>query len=119
MIRSLALAVSLLVVSLTHAERPAPSSVEGLYNTCREPEGSLKHFACAMYINGVLDMMLIVGSEPKTHAAKVAGICPKEPVSVAAAVQAFVNWAQQHPEHWSGPRQLGAPTALADTWPCG
>jgi hypothetical protein len=35
-----------------------------------------------------------------------------------AMIQAFVNWAQQHPERWSAPAYSGITMAYQGTWFC-
>lgn len=35
-----------------------------------------------------------------------------------AALQAFTNWARQHPEAWDSPFPLGIAHALSEVWPC-
>jgi hypothetical protein len=41
-----------------------------------------------------------------------------EGATYGAARQAFVNWAEKHPEQWSKPMIVGVIEALNETWPC-
>ena len=46
-------------------------------------------------------------------------LCADPLPTFGAIIQAFVKWAENHPEAWSGaPRQLGVMAALQKTWPC-
>jgi hypothetical protein len=35
-----------------------------------------------------------------------------------AVRQAFINWVQNHPEHWTEDYMTGVMAALRETWPC-
>lgn len=77
---------------------------------------------CIAYIAGVTDMMgmaAAVGNNTKELGGRrIMGICPVTFLSYGSARQAFLNWADKHPEKWSEEMGFGVIEALRDTWPC-
>jgi hypothetical protein len=43
---------------------------------------------------------------------------PVNGYTMGAVIQAFLNWADKHPEKWARPRIFGATAAMRETWPC-
>lgn len=91
------------------------TSIQSLYNECT---GKDLHdqFFCVGYISATLDavgMLAAAESQPQSFR-----MCPKVPVTPGAAVQAFKNWAQKHPQSWTLDRVYGVRWALHDAWPC-
>jgi hypothetical protein len=41
-----------------------------------------------------------------------------EGATTAALMQAFINWAEKHPQYWKYSAGSGATLALQATWPC-
>lgn len=118
---------SLLVVLATVAAL-SPTRVaaeEGFTNTehllkwCKQPETSANHAYCVGYIEGVSNMMVLVGTDAQGAFRKNVGMCyPDPPPSVSAVVQAFINWAERNPKHWADLNVIGVVVALSQTWPC-
>lgn len=94
--------------------RNSGTSVEALYNECTRNEAVSRGF-CAGYISAMMDSMGMIGPAISPQAFR---ICPKVSVNAGAALQAFKNWAQKHPEAWSLDRAFGVMWALKETWPC-
>ena len=96
------------------AKDPA-TSIQRLYVICSSPDKG-EQLYCDGYITAMVESMIAVGKEPL---AREYGICPTTPISVAASVQAFKNWAQRHPKHGGLIRYSGVAWALQESWPCG
>jgi len=95
------------------AKDPA-SSIERLYTICSSADKDLNLY-CSGYITAMLESMIAIGKQPL---ASEFGICPPGPVSAAAGVQAFKNWAQTHRKEGGITRYIGVAWALQETWPC-
>jgi hypothetical protein len=89
-------------------------SIQYLYEACTGADSALEMY-CIGYISATEDAMTTIGIGDE---AKAFGMCSKATVSYGAAIQAFKNWAQKHPETWSAPRYMGVALALKETWPC-
>jgi hypothetical protein len=92
-------------------------SIQGLVQNCRsvataraglDPDANY----CLGYISGIGDYMKGLGLSGNASM----GICGN--VTYGASVQAFMNWANAHPERWTENRLVGVATALRQTWPC-
>src|SRR5580658_4714927 len=70
-------------------------SVQMLYQACTAPKGSQSFGRCFGYIEGAGDFM--IGDT----------MCPKNGLNYFAMIQAFVNWAERHPEAWDEPQIHG------------
>jgi hypothetical protein len=105
------------------------SDVQQLYRECTKPVEDFEKLFCVGFISGISAQMITNGQVAATLRAEGAlandvdrrmmftvSACTK--ASVGARVQAFINWAEKHPEEWSTPRQLGVMQALRETWPC-
>jgi hypothetical protein len=88
-------------------------TIQELHDWCKEPHSAPRSGYCLGYVSGIAEMMLKLGHD---HPEDAHGMCG-EPTR-AALVQAFVNWAEKHPEEWGSSDQLGVRTALAEIWPC-
>lgn len=99
------------------AEQPG-TSIEALYRDCNAKESSPAWAFCAGYIAAQAESMIVLGQAGESE--KPFGICPAPGISVSgrAAIQAFKNWAEKHPERWGQVRHLGVAFALGDDWPC-
>jgi Rap1a immunity proteins len=95
------------------AKDPA-TSIQRLYAICSSTDKAEQRY-CDGYITAMVESMIAVGKEPL---ARQYGICPTTPISVAASVQAFKNWAQRHPRHGNLIRYSGVAWALQERWPC-
>jgi Rap1a immunity proteins len=97
---------------------PDVGTVQGLFELCTA-EVSGRRIACDGYVSGVEETMIMLGAtEDSSAQRKYFGMCPTDVVSPGAAVQAFKNWTEKHPEMWSKPRFLGVGMALREAWPC-
>ena len=95
------------------AKDPA-TTIQRLYAICSSTDKGERLY-CDGYITAMVESMTAVGKEPLT---RQYGICPSAPVSVAASVEAFKNWAQRHSKQWSLIRYSGVAWALQERWPC-
>jgi hypothetical protein len=102
--------------------------VQTLISECDAPVGP-ESFGCAVYINAIADVMTEnagVLRNTNTTDTKLyrwlrsTSICPDKRggTTGAALVQAFKNWAHEHPEHWTADPSLAVMVALNETWPC-
>ncbi len=91
------------------------TSIQGLYQECTG-ENVYDKYACAGYIAATMDNMTIIGA---TDVGPTFGICPTTAITVGAARQVFINWAQKNPDKWTLLRYVGVVYALRETWPCG
>ena len=93
------------------------SSVQALRAECKMPPGHADFARCIHYVAGVADMLALVGSSSKgSEVRQMLGKCGSG--SYGAYVQAFINWADQHPEKWGEHRSFGVAYALTEKWPC-
>jgi hypothetical protein len=92
-------------------------SVQHLYEECTGSSNLYEKEDCVQYISGVADSMTIFGATNSSDG-KMFGICSETAVSYGAYVQAFINWAEKHPESWGLRRWIGASMGLRATWPC-
>jgi hypothetical protein len=93
-------------------------TVEWLYSACQAPKDSKHQIYCVAYVRGIVDTLLLNGEmlkADKAHRTEMAFICT---VVNAAALQAFKNWAEKHPEAWSQSMIAGVVVALRDLWGC-
>jgi hypothetical protein len=97
-------------------------SVKVLFEVCK---GSSDTFAtegralCLGYISGVVDMMSVTAHHAPAGAFRQQfGVCPEGSAKHRAAVQAFQNWAEKHPEAGAKPNWYGVTQALSKLWPC-
>jgi hypothetical protein len=90
------------------------TSIQHLHATCSSADkGDMLY--CYGYITAMVESLTGIGKEPLT---REYGICPATPVSTAASVQAFNNWAQRHSKQWNLVRYSGVAWALQERWPC-
>ena len=89
-------------------------SVQALYTKCTASDNYQQMF-CAGFFTATVDNMMVLGAEVSTQPL---GICSKTAITVGAAVQAFKNWAQKHPEAWGLTRFVGVTWAMQEVWPC-
>lgn len=90
--------------------------VGDLLRFCKEEKGSPHKLVCLGYISGVGDAMQVIAVEALSDQTRDFAICGIARYN--AMVQAFVNWAEKHPERWEEPRRLGVMAALKELWPC-
>lgn len=108
----------LIAVPTSYADDKPRFDVQKLYEMCKGEDRTY----CIAYIAGVMDMMGMaaavshVSKEPA--AARMIGLCSDKFVSYGAAMKAFTNWADKHPEKWSEQMAFGVLEALKATWPC-
>jgi hypothetical protein len=93
-------------------------NIQRLYYMCQKPDGSIERTICAGYISGIADVMLLFAAKPKNTDTALDAFSMCGTPSHGAMVQAFVNWAEQHPEEWEKPQAAGVIIALRLKWPC-
>jgi hypothetical protein len=91
--------------------------VQKLHEMCKLPPGETKAAICLGFISGVAEMMRLMSFSRYKEVRGAFGQCSE--ASYGAAMQAFMNWADKHPERWSKPMVVGVIEALNETWPCG
>jgi len=116
----LAIVVAATFVGLipANAADPDHGGVQSLYSDCKtEPSTSAQAVFCLGFVSGVGETMNFTGYFKQEHpdVGKFA-ICASP--SHGAMVQAFINWAEKHPEEWAKSRIYGVMLALRETWPC-
>ena len=89
-------------------------SVQALYTQCTASDTHQQMY-CAGFFAATVDSMMVLGSDVSTQPL---GICSKTAITTGAAVQAFKNWAQKHPEAWGLLRFIGVTWAMQEVWPC-
>jgi hypothetical protein len=107
----IALMAPLISVSQEHPKL----TVEALYGMCKEPRENLGGTFCEAYLGASVDQMVFDAVYGDRSFREGFAICGNVP-SYAAAVQAFKNWAEKHPEEWRKPAVLGVIAALHDLW---
>lgn len=120
-------AASLIVVIALTATLP-PTGVAGqedLTNTehllkwCKQPEASANHAYCVGFIQGVGNMMTMVGASAQGDLRVRWGMCYPDPAPTTnAEIQAFINWAEKWPKYWGELNLTTVVVALSQTWPC-
>jgi hypothetical protein len=94
--------------------------VQQLYGQCKNI-GDIDQMFCSGYIAGVTEQMtangFMLNKNDKTLDRSLF-LCAPPSTTLGAMVQAFVKWAENYPQGWGFPRQIGVMTALQKTWPC-
>jgi hypothetical protein len=100
-------------------------SVHDLFQDCTgSPQSQL---SCIRFLGGVASTMMLLGDmadargvSPGAKAALAAvGACPRASgISGGDMRDAFVRWAEGHPDALMQPEELGAMRALLADWPC-
>lgn len=102
-------------------------TVQSLYTDCKS-EDSFDRAFCLGFLGGVGHTLSGIGQAAdvaadyyghdvvKTAMRRI-GVCGL--ATIGAYRQAFINWAERHPEQWNSHMQLGVAIALRETWPCG
>jgi len=104
-----------LVSAGSHAQASDPNSTNRMLELCTG-EG---YPYCAGFISGTAIVMEQVGISASGPFRGAFGMCVSTPYpSGIDEVQAFVNWAQRHPQFGEMPMANGVMTALASSWPC-
>jgi hypothetical protein len=88
------------------------STIQQVSAWCKQSWGSYERAACITYIKGITDVAAMLGGT----AAKSLGACGER--TYAASIQAFVSWADAHPEHGDKLAAMGVMAALIEKWPC-
>ncbi|MBY4893138.1 hypothetical protein KUL25_10215 [Rhodobacteraceae bacterium N5(2021)] len=73
---------------------------------------------CIGFITGVWQMMAVNCLNPEPRAALPVELQAGDIPSWRASVQAFLNWAEDHPEQWDETFFMGTLLALSSTFPC-
>jgi hypothetical protein len=73
---------------------------------------------CAGYIYGVWSMMNVLCINEHLRQGIPPELQSGTPPSIDARIQAFLNWVEDHPEHWDEPLLVAVTEALSTTFPC-
>jgi hypothetical protein len=106
-------------LSVASAQNTGPQNTQELYGMCRNERNLANQGLCLGYVSGIGDMMTVLGIYNKQK--QIKGLVPWSMCgqqSYGAMMQAFVNWAQAHPEAWSENQAYGVMRALHEKWPC-
>ena len=112
----LALAAACLVGSPVHAA-PDPTTVQFLYQTCKDETAANAPRFCLGYILGVGQLMAVNSRFGDNFALCATGSEGGVPTG-RAMIEAFVAWAEKHPESLSQRNVMGVALALREAWPC-
>jgi hypothetical protein len=89
-------------------------TVQDMYQICTGSDDT-ERALCTGYVTGIGDYMWLIGVARKDQQL---GLCASPSPSHGAMLQAFVVWAQHHPELWNKEAEIGVRAALRETWPC-
>jgi hypothetical protein len=135
--RSCPAAVAIIALALaffspiSSAARDAATEVQDLYRLCLSPSWEFEDATCKAFVSGVAEQMNFSGrtatlprkrggpaDERDRELLSTLSACIPTDASPAKMVEAFIDWAEKHPERWTAPRQTGVMQALNQTWPC-
>ena len=104
--------------SASHAAGGNTDTVEGLLNRC-ESNGDAAYLSCVTVIWGVASVMnLNCGYSKEGYSSPEFMKMDFGGVTGAALVQAFKNWARDHPQIWNHDEISGVVHAMSSTFPC-
>ena len=99
------------------------NTVQDLYRMCKS-SNYVEELFCLGVIAGSAGQLQYVAAvaehlkDPQDRVLVLAiAACPDNATN-GAMFQAFINWAEKHPEKWSDEMQDGVNRALHETWPC-
>jgi hypothetical protein len=96
---------------------PDPTTVQFLYQTCKDETAANAPRFCLGYILGVGQLMAVNSRFGDNFALCATGSEGGVPTG-RAMIQAFVSWTEKHPESWSQRNVMGVALALKEAWPC-
>jgi hypothetical protein len=114
-------------MSTTNSEeaKQISNTVQELYQQCKSGSGPEKVMCFGFIAGSVAQMEFIAAAAehmdtPRDRLFLLAAtkFCSAEGTSLGALRQAFINWAEKHPEAWSIYNGYGVNVALRETWPC-
>jgi Rap1a immunity proteins len=118
------LAAILLGSAPAKSEQPRKDNVQTFYSKCSKGN-KMGQAYCLGFISGAARQMFWTGAffkNTKNHDDRklisFVSACLESSVSDSAMLQAFMNWARNHPEKWHMVTQLGVMEAIRSTWPC-
>jgi hypothetical protein len=112
----LALAAVAILFTAPTQSAPNPGTVQFLYQVCKDEMAANTLRFCLGYILGVGQLMAVNAEFGGNFA-----LCAMPRGQAPAAgemIQAFLSWAEKHPESWSQRNLMGVALALRETWPC-
>jgi hypothetical protein len=124
--RKYVVALSVLLGSATSTDAPRAAdtnqTIQGLQVQCKASTDSPDLLFCAGFISGIGDLMRVNGAVINPFRKEADAPIRDERMcgqpSYGAQMQAFVNWAEKHPQLWNMPRAFGVISALSESWPC-
>lgn len=103
---------------------PSPShadedrTVQTLLGNCESDE-VIENAWCAAFINGVATLLSVnCGVSKEGYSSPESLKADVHEVTNGALLQAFKNWAKNHPEYWSTGEAAGVVFAMSSTFPC-
>ena len=96
---------------------PDPTTVQFLYQTCKDETAANAPRFCLGYILGVGQLMAVNSKFGDNFALCATGSEGGVPTA-RAMIEAFLSWAEKHPESWSQRNVMGVALALREAWPC-
>jgi hypothetical protein len=109
--------VGIFVLGWSVAAEAEDRNVQTLLYSCKQNTSSPDYSLCIGYVAGVGDLMDVNSTLIPEHPyMRPFAICGKP--TYGAMVQAFVNWAEKHPEEWKDSTNFGVMLALLGTFPC-
>jgi hypothetical protein len=118
--------------ALAMAHPSVAATVQDLLFWCKQQCSStikscIDQWRCFGFIQGTLDHMYFIGLEykemkdkPDLAVGELRSFCVRTDTvpTNGAALQAFLNWAEKHPENWNWNASIGVNQVLNETWPC-
>jgi hypothetical protein len=111
----------------TNAEdaKQISNTIQELYQQCKSDKGPDRVLCLGFIAGSVAQMEFIATAAEKMDTPgdrlfllAATKFCSGETSSLGAMRQAFINWAEKHPEAWSMFNGYGVNAALHETWPC-
>lgn len=96
---------------------PDPTTVQFLYQTCKDETAANAPRFCLGYILGVGQLMAVNSRFGDNFALCATGSEGGVPTG-RAMIQAFLAWTEKHPESLSQRNVMGVALALREAWPC-
>jgi hypothetical protein len=98
----------------------AGDNVQTFLQKCTSQTNATDISYCYGRVTGIFETMGLNGASfsHQFNPLKTLTVCVDPPPSYGAEVQAFINWANNHPEKWGMPDSVGVAGAMSETWPC-
>jgi len=104
------------VAAISVSANAKSNNVEELYRKCKS-DGIEKTY-CAGFLTGAAMRMYEGAAKKMDNPADREFLLCGEDVTGGVIIQAFINWAEKHPEKWGEEMRVGVNAALHEMWPC-